>query len=95
MKTSIIAITLLSLSSFSFNSSANVIEQYAVNKSITGVIEQSSGLPKTECSFYDISNIEVVKQEVTIVEQWDDLTIVETNLNYNTHNEVVKVVCED
>lgn len=95
MKSSIIALTLLSISSFSFNSQASVIETYSVNKSITGVVEQGSGLPKTECSFYDNNGVEIVKQEVTIAEQWDDLTLIEADLDYQEHSEVVTIICED
>lgn len=88
------AIILLSLSSFSFNSEAAEIQNYKVEQdSIKTVIAPTSGLEKASCVFLDEKGKQVAGQNVTIVVRYDNIAIVEANLNYDQHVVVSKVIC--
>lgn len=95
MKQSIIGIILLSVSSFSFNANATTIEHYeVVQEHITIKIAPKSGLPKASCEFFNKQGDKIAGQNVTVSEQWDNVTIIEANLYTEQHNIVYSVKCD-
>lgn len=95
MKTYILlAIVLYSLA-FSGMAIATQIEHFQVQQDKISIVEAfNSGLPMALCEFKDSKGDRVVRQIVTVVETYDNITIIETRL-YSTQSDKIKsVVCE-
>lgn len=97
MRSSILALILLSLSSFSFDSNATEPMQYQVKQEIIHYkIAPSSGLYKADCKAYNTKGERIAAQIVTLDKENLDqgLYIVEFNLYHEQHNAIVKVECK-
>lgn len=91
----ILAATLLSLSPFSFEASATVTDLYSVvQDNITVKVAPKSGLPKASCKFYDKHGDRVAAQNVTVYEQFDNVTVIEANLYFEQHIKVNSIKCK-
>lgn len=72
-----------------------VTEHYkVVQDHITIKVAPKSGLPKASCVFFDEDHNKIAGQNVTIVDTFDNITIIEANMYYNQHVQVVKVECK-
>lgn len=81
----------------SFGSLANVtqVEHFQVKQdSVNIVTAQNSGLDKALCEFKDSNGGRVVRQVVTVVETYDNITIIETRLYNGQPDRIQSVICE-
>lgn len=95
MKNYILATTLLSIGSFSFDAAANYIEHYSVEqKDITVKVAPTSGLPKVLCDYYSKDGSYIAKRISTVSENYDNTYIIETLLSAEDHAKVYKIKCK-
>lgn len=91
----ILALTLLCASSVvSCDASATMTELYSVEGNVTTKVAPTSGLTKANCKFYDADHKVIAGQIVTVVESFDNITLIEANLYFEQHAEVTKVICK-
>lgn len=83
----------LFLSMVAAEAAATVTETYAVQGDIKTVIAPKSGLTKASCKFLDKQGRRIAGQNVTVVETYDDITVIEANLYFEQHAKVVIVEC--
>lgn len=95
MKTYILLATILYSLAFSAMASATQIEHFQVNQdNIKIVVAINSGLPMALCEFKDSKGDRVVRQIVTVVETYDNITIIETRLYNDQSDKIQSVICE-
>jgi hypothetical protein len=97
MKNYILAIILLSISSFSFDANATEPMQYSVDQDkITTTTAPTSGLLKANCKAFDKDGKTIAGQLVTVDQEFlaQGLYIVEFNLYNEQHNKVNLVKCK-
>ena len=81
----------------SFGSLANgaQVEHYQVKQdNIKIVVAENSGLPMALCEFKDSKGDRVIRQVVTVVETYDNITIIEARLYSDMVEDVVSVECK-
>lgn len=85
------------LGGFLYSASAQagtIAEHYSVTQDhITVKVSAKSGLPKASCKFLDKEGNRVAGQNVTVVEQFDNTTIIEANLYFEQHSKVSTIKC--
>ncbi|BAV81028.1 hypothetical protein [Vibrio phage RYC] len=90
---SILAIATLSLTMVSIDANATVTEHYAVKGNISTKVAPTSGLVKASCKFLNKKGERVAGQNVTVIESFDDITIIEANLYTEQHAVITQVEC--
>lgn len=94
MKTYILLATTLYALAFSNIAKADQVEHFQVKQdNIKIVIAQNSGLPMALCEFKDSNGDRVARQIVTVVETYDNITIIETRMGSEQSNDVVYIEC--
>lgn len=95
MKTYILLATVLYSLAFSAMANTTQIQHYQVQQdNIKIVVAQNSGLPMALCEFKDSKGDRVVRQIVTVVETYDNITIIETRLYNDQSDKIKSVICE-
>lgn len=93
MKQSIIAIILLSVSSFSFDANAAYSELYQIEQEHITIKTDNSGLPRVLCDLYTKEDKKISNTIATVSENYDDVYILEIFQSEEKHNKTVKIVC--
>ena len=74
---------------------SSVVENYYIEQdSITVSIDSKSELPQVFCKFFNEENKVINQGMNTVVETFDNVTIIESAMYHDQHVNVAKVECE-